>query len=175
MTEIDARPFPEAPPECDPVDDDLATRAAYAIVCVGRQWVARADEVLAKSGLAGGHLAVLLLLKDNPSGLTQRELAGRLALAESSLSRRTGELLSRGLICSSRLIGDRRANLLRLTPTGQDWLAQWGGYVEQQRRSAVAGLSRGEVALVLDVLARLDKNLQSHACSRDAVIGVAPD
>lgn len=151
--------------------DELAARAAYAIICVGRRWIARADEMLAGSNGSGGDLAVLMLLKANSAGLTQRELADTLALSEPMLSKRTGELLSKGHISRSKLIGDRRANLLRLTAAGDDFLAEWGGHVARQRQHAVAGITRAELTQAISVLERLDGNLRSEACSRDAVLG----
>lgn len=153
-------------PAADGARDQLITRLAYAVVGVSRRWIVRADEVLAGAGLSGGEMAVLLLLKEHATGMTQKELSVALALSEPVLSKRTGGLLNKRMISRSALIGDRRANLLRLTGAGEEALSLWGSCVACLRQRTAAGVSEAELSQALRTLTRLDENLRLDACTR---------
>ncbi|WP_409514889.1 MarR family winged helix-turn-helix transcriptional regulator [Brevundimonas vesicularis] len=136
-------------------------RLAYTVVGLSRRWIARTDEVLLGSDLTGGEIAVLLLLKENTSGMTQKELSVALALSAAVLSKRTNILVNKGMVIRSDLIGDRRANLNRLTAVGEKALDDWGKCVARLRLRTIEGLSEAELFQALQTLARLDENLRS--------------
>ncbi|MFN3877238.1 MAG: MarR family winged helix-turn-helix transcriptional regulator [Brevundimonas sp.] len=146
-------------------------RLAYAVVGFSRRWIARADEALAESGLSGSEIAVLLLLEEHATGMTQKELSVALALSEPVLSKRTGNLLKKGMIDRSALIGDRRANLVRLSAAGVEALTIWGGCLACLRQRTTVGLSQAELSQTLHTLALLDRNLRQDACNTGTTLG----
>lgn len=151
--------------------DQLVVRLAYAVVGVSRRWILRTDEVLAESGLNGSEIALLLLLDKHAKGMTQKELSVALALSEPVLSKRTGNLLKKGMIERSDLIGDRRANLVRLTTAGAEALNVWGGCLACLRQRTTAGISMAELSQTLHTLARLDRNLRLDECNSGTRLG----
>lgn len=73
---------------------------------------------LADTGLMPIHAEVLAMIGDNP-GTIPSVVADALGRDRSSVTAILHTLLARGLIERARTIRDRRAALLRLTPTGE--------------------------------------------------------
>ncbi|SHK03348.1 DNA-binding transcriptional regulator, MarR family [Roseomonas rosea] len=75
------------------------------------------------SGLKPGHFAALLVIHENP-GLSQTALGAAVGRDKSTLTPKLTELERRGLIRRDRAAADRRSYALRLTPEGEEALAE---------------------------------------------------
>jgi DNA-binding MarR family transcriptional regulator len=64
------------------------------------------------------HVGILRLLALKPTNLTQTELASRLGVLPSRLVVLLDEIAQRGLLKREPNPGDRRSNVLRMTPAG---------------------------------------------------------
>jgi DNA-binding MarR family transcriptional regulator len=105
--------------------DHAADELADAVLALLRGWRAlthRAAEAGAPSTIAVLELVRLL-------GETERRLSDLALLRgvdQSVVSRQIAELQAKGLVCRRPDPADRRASLVRLTPSGQDLLARVG-------------------------------------------------
>lgn len=150
------------------LDDDLAQRNGHVdatedraaiqlqvkqkIGLVSRQWTARAARLFKTSGYTNAQRAPLYLLREAPQGLTQSELAARLQLSEPTLSRRIARLMEDGLVSKHRLVGDGRANLIKLETRGRQALEGAEATASQDRNLLFHGLSDEDLSVALRVL-----------------------
>src|ERR1043165_1094876 len=74
-------------------------------------------------GLAPRPIRILTALRAN-AGMSQQALGALLGLAPTPVSQISDDLERRGLVERRRKPGDRRAYTLRLTPRGEDVLAE---------------------------------------------------
>jgi len=119
---------------------------------ISRQWTARAARLFKHSGYTNAQRAPLYLLRDSPQGLTQAEMAVRLQLSEPTLSRRIARLMQDGLVSKHRLVGDGRANLIKLEPRGSLALDAAEATASQDRALLFQGLSDEDLGVALRVL-----------------------
>lgn len=151
---------------CGPADHHaVGTMLRSAVILLARRWTTRVDEVLAEGGLNAGQLAVLNLLTQRPSGLTQREAADALALSEAVMSTRVSGLLAAGLVERQALKGDRRAHLLRLTDRGREAAHVWSACSSCVQHSVESAVSLQDLSTALAVLSRMNAALGAHDCS----------
>ncbi|SBW08154.1 Transcriptional regulator, MarR family [uncultured Eubacteriales bacterium] len=119
----------------------------------------RLQPLFAHLNLAPGQPRILNYLLEQGGGLTQRELADACYLDATTLSRALDRLEERGLVSRSTNGANRRANLITLTPEGEE-LAQ---EVAQGFRRMDEGLWQGfapeEMEALMDGMERLRKNL----------------
>jgi DNA-binding MarR family transcriptional regulator len=80
------------------------------------------DRALAPAGLSTNEYAILARL-DREGSFALGELAARLAMDRSTLSRDVGPLLAAGLVEAAPAPGDRRKKVLTLTAAGASRLA----------------------------------------------------
>jgi DNA-binding MarR family transcriptional regulator len=97
---------------------------------------------------------VLVQLSEEEGGrLRMSELADRLLLSPSGLTRRLDGLVSAGLVERTRCPTDRRGAYAVLTPAGWARLRSAApDHVEQVRRHFVDRLSREQLAVLADAL-----------------------
>lgn len=119
---------------------------------ISRQWTARAAKLFKTTGYTNAQRAPLYLLRDAPRGLTQSELASRLQLSEPTLSRRIARLMEDGLVSKHRLVGDGRANLIKLEPRGRQALEGAEATASRDRNLLFHGLSDEDLGVALRVL-----------------------
>jgi DNA-binding MarR family transcriptional regulator len=96
-----------------------------ALLAVHARLVERLDEALRSThGLSLADYDVLVALAEGPAGgLRMRELAGRVLLSPSGLTRRVDRLTARGLVARRLCPSDRRGSLAALTAEGATVLA----------------------------------------------------
>jgi DNA-binding MarR family transcriptional regulator len=118
--------------------DHAADELADAVLALLRSWRAlthRAAESGAPSTLAV--LELVRLLGENERRLT--EIALLRGVDQSVVSRQISELQAKGLVCRRPDPADRRASLIRLTPSGHELLHHLG---ERRREWLSAALTR---------------------------------
>jgi MarR family transcriptional regulator for hemolysin len=130
---------------------------AFTLNDVARLLRTYADHRAAEFGVTRAQWAVMARL-DRQEGLKQSELAEMLDLQPITLTR----LLDSGLIERRPDPHDRRAKRLFLTPAARPLLERLGGLGEELMSTALAGIDRATVKLMLANLSLAKENLR-HA------------
>ena len=101
----------------------ITARPALVLVKLGNQILARAEDPLAALGLSPRQYLILAVLgTDAPP--SQLDLSGLCGQLPAQVVPVLDELERRGLVARQRSEEDRRRSLVRLTPAGEDTLAQ---------------------------------------------------
>ena len=132
---------------------------AFAINDVARLLRTNADQKAAQFGMTRAKWAVLARL-DRAEGLKQTELAEMLDLQPITLTRLLDRLGDSGLIERRPDPHDRRAKRLFLTPAARPLLKRLGGLAEELMSTALAGIDRPTVKLMLANLSIAKENLR---------------
>lgn len=102
---------------------------------------------------------ILNLVLRNPR-ISQAELISRLGVEAASISRTLGRLVAKGLIC--REAKDKeRGNLILLTDEGRAAGKKLQADVQSHRQQALAGLSEAERQQLMELMLRIEDNLQT--------------
>lgn len=96
---------------------DPVSRFGFRLVGVARRWRRRLDDALGDIGFADASWVPLIHLAEG-GGITQRELAERCGLDDSSLVRLIDALAAHGLVERRPKPTDRRAKCVHLTGAG---------------------------------------------------------
>jgi DNA-binding MarR family transcriptional regulator len=117
--------------------------------------MARLDgELQASQGMSVSDYGVLVQLSEAEGGrMRMSELADRLLLSPSGLTRRLDGLVRSGLVDRARCPTDRRGAFAVLTEAGKSRLEEAApDHVEQVRRHFIKRLSRQQLQTLVDVL-----------------------
>jgi len=144
----------------------LQLNAAYKLVIVSRRWRARLSERLIVAGHTDATFGALYALASAPSGLNQSELAERMGLTGSSLVRLLDLLEQQGQARRDAMIGDRRANLIRLEPLGVDAVRELDAIADGLRDEVFDGESEELLIGMSELLDRLLVRLEPTAARR---------
>lgn len=128
---------------------------------VARMLRTYADHKASQFGITRAQWVVLVRL-DRFEGLKQAELAEMLDLQPITLTRLLDRLAECGLIERRPDPNDRRAKLLYLTPKAKPLLEQLGDLGDELMGTALAGVAREHVELMVAQLAIVKENLR-HA------------
>jgi DNA-binding MarR family transcriptional regulator len=113
-------------------------------------------ELEREHGLSLSSYEVLMYLDDAGGKLRMGELADRLLLSRSGISRLVGRLEDRGLVRRSRCADDGRGWFAALTPAGSRKLAEMRpGHLDGVRRHFLSRLDRADLEALADVWDRL--------------------
>src|SRR5580704_4739406 len=140
---------------------------AFTINDVARLLRTYADQKAAQFGITRAQWAVMARL-DRSEGLKQSELAEMLDLQPITLTRLLDRLSDHGLIERRSDPHDRRANRLFLTPTARPLLERLGELAEELMATALAGIDRPTVKLMLANLSLAKKNLRQAIARKPA-------
>jgi DNA-binding MarR family transcriptional regulator len=135
--------------------DDLELRAWRSLLRAHARLLARLDaELQASKGMSVNDYGVLVQLSEEDGGrMRMSELAERLLLSPSGLTRRLDGLVRAGLVERRRCPTDRRGAYAVLTPAGHRRLESVApDHVEQVRRHFVDRLTRAQLQAVADAL-----------------------
>jgi DNA-binding MarR family transcriptional regulator len=135
--------------------DDLEQQAWRALLRAHAQLMARLDaELQASEGMALADYAVLVNLDEAYDGrMRMSDLAERLLLSPSGLTRRLDGLVAAGMVERVRCPTDRRGAFAVLTPAGRKRLQRAApNHVEQVRRHFITRLSRKQLASLAEAL-----------------------
>ena len=99
---------------------------------------------------------------DSGTSLSQRDLAERLRLEKSSISRMAAEMERKGLLVRERDPDNRRQYRLRLTHRGHATHVQMASTFHEQYQCWVAAMTRTERAALLKGLPALVRVIRQH-------------
>ena len=138
-------------------NDSDATRrgsTAFLLAQIGAHAATQFGERLKSLRLTRPHAGILRLISISP-GLSQQELARRLAILPSQLVALLDELEKRGLIERRQDAADRRTYALHLTPAGRTALEQIGRVAREHDDAVSAALNREERQHLHALLSRI--------------------
>ncbi|AYF78188.1 MarR family transcriptional regulator [Nocardia yunnanensis] len=116
------------------------------------------EKALAPTGSRRYHYALLATL-DEHGALSQAEAGRRTGIDRSDVAAAVNDLAGRGLVHRAPDPGDRRRNILVLTPAGRAHLAELDERLEEAQRELLPGFSAAERAHLVLIL---DRILESH-------------
>jgi DNA-binding MarR family transcriptional regulator len=148
MPEVTSSPAATARPPT------LLAVPTYVLSKLGRLGQRLTHESIAGQGLLLPHFSVLATL-DDFGPLAQHELADRIGVNRSHLVRYVDELEGREAVRRERDPGDRRRQVVSLTPAGQALLAQLRTSIDEVQEPFLAPLSADERAVLMELLVRL--------------------
>ena len=134
---------------------------------VARMLRTYADHKASQFGITRAQWVVLVRL-DRFEGLKQAELAEMLDLQPITLTRLLDRLSECGLIERRSDPNDRRAKLLYLTPKAKPLLEQLGDLGEELMTTALAGVEREHVEMMVTKLAIVKENLRQAIQQKNA-------
>ncbi len=129
----------------------LLRRDGYLLSKVGKAARARVGERLAARRLRLWHMAVLATL-DDYGAQSQRQLAARLTIHPSDMTKVVDDLVERGWVGRTRDAVDRRRVSVRLTPAGEGELRRLDAEaktVEDELLSPLTADARAELSRAL--------------------------
>jgi len=135
--------------------DEVEMHAWRSLLRAHARVLARLDaDLQASQGLSVQDYGVLVQLSEEDDGrMRMSELAERLLLSPSGLTRRLDGLVAAGMVERHRCPTDRRGAFAVLTPAGRARLdAAAPDHVEQVRRHFVDRLSRQQLEALADAL-----------------------
>ncbi|HUJ99519.1 MAG TPA: MarR family transcriptional regulator [Stellaceae bacterium] len=106
---------------------------------------------------------LLAQLDRAPEGLTMGELSSRLMVSNGNVTGLTDALVREGLVSREPEPDDRRSLRIRLTETGKRSFDAMTPTHEQWIDRMMAGLSRAEMAHLLELLGKLKQSVRSAA------------
>jgi DNA-binding MarR family transcriptional regulator len=148
--------------------DDLEMQAWRSLLSAHSRLMARLDaELQASQGMSVSDYGVLVQLSEADEGrMRMSELAERLLLSPSGLTRRLDGLVRAGLVDRARCPTDRRGAFAVLTAAGRSRLqAAAPDHVDQVRRHFVDRLTRAQLEALVDALRKVT---DSPPCSEAA-------
>lgn len=123
------------------------------------------ESALEASGLDASDYDVLVTLAEGPAeGLRPTELAERVLLSKSGITRLVDRLVHRGLIERRVCPSDRRGQFVALTASGRGRLRRAAPETLRRLRSAMSSLSASDLA----VLTRLGERIEAAASRSSA-------
>jgi DNA-binding MarR family transcriptional regulator len=138
--------------------DDLEMQAWRSLLSAHSRLMSRLDaELQASQGMSVSDYGVLVQLSEAEGGhMRMSELADRLLLSPSGLTRRLDGLVRAGLVDRARCPTDRRGAFAVLTDAGRARLEEAApDHVEQVRRHFVNGLTRRQLEFLVDALSKV--------------------
>jgi DNA-binding MarR family transcriptional regulator len=139
--------------EYDP-PDRLRRLPSWLASELARRGQALVAEALAQEGVRRQHFAVLTSLAEQ-GGASQADLGRRLWIDRSDLHALLAEMERDGLVARVRDAGDRRRNVVTLTPAGEAALARLDERVDPAQRALLEPLSAKERREVIRLLERV--------------------
>lgn len=163
MPDVPRRPGTVTAPQwLDP--DEMAAWRSF--VDVSNSVMAACEvELQARHGLSGGDYEVLVWLSESDADrLRMCDLADRLHLSPSGLTRRLDGLVREGLVVREPSTDDRRVMLAVLTPAGRSRLEEAApDHVDSVRRHFVDHLSRTQLRNLAAALGAIERGERTEA------------
>jgi len=130
-----------------------------AIAQIARRWRARLDQRIAPFGLTEARWLVLLSLARRGDGVTQKDLAARLAIEAPTLVRTLDWLQRQGFVERRAVPTDRRAKTIHLTDKARPLLLRIEAEAAAMRAEILADIPEQDLAACLAVLGRVAQGL----------------
>ncbi len=134
----------------------------FAVARVTRRWRKLLDERLKDLGVTQARWTTMVYLEQGGEGLTQRELAGLMAIENPTLVRLLDSLEEQNLIERRLCPRDRRARRLHLTENGRSFMNELTARADQLREEMLEGISDKDIEMALGVFQRILENAQKQ-------------
>lgn len=132
----------------------------FALARVFRRWRKLLDERLKDLGVTQARWTTMVYLHRSGEGLTQRDLASRMAIENPTLVRLLDNLESQGLVERRACEEDRRARRLFLTAKGNDFMGVLYERSEDLRNQLLDGVSDKDLKATIKVMDRILANAE---------------
>ncbi|MBR1040605.1 winged helix-turn-helix transcriptional regulator [Bradyrhizobium viridifuturi] len=132
-------------------------RLTSSLLLAGRQWRRLAQQVLAAHDISEARAAALIWVGRLGGGVRQVVLAGYVGIRGTSVVRLLDELGTIGLIERRPDPDDRRANLIWLTPAGEELAEQIEAALSELRERVLGDVTDADVEAALRIFAALDR------------------
>jgi DNA-binding MarR family transcriptional regulator len=142
----------------DPTDWDSFDRPAPLVNMASRSFLRLGERRVKPLGFRIGQLPVLYLLRDGKA-MSQRDLARAVRVEQPSMAQILARMERDGLIRRTPMPGDGRSQLVSLTKAAMARLPAARKALHGNQDQALAGFSAAEAATLLDLLRRLNRNL----------------
>lgn len=149
-----------------PTPYDLPRRYTFSLITAARKIRKVFDNTLKARGMTLSRSRALFFLSSQ-TAMNQSELAVCLNIATASVVRIVDGLEQQQLLTRSPVEGDRRANLLQLTPEGAAQAHEVELIAQNMRVRALEGISDEDLLIGLRVLERMMANLDSEDFTDD--------
>ncbi|GAA0501275.1 transcriptional regulator SlyA [Tatumella terrea] len=124
-----------------------------------RMWRAVIDNRLKPLGLTQTLWVTLHNIHQLPPDQSQIQLAKAIGIEQPSLVRTLDQLEQKGLISRTPCADDRRAKRITLTEEAAPVIEQLERVINRSREDILSGISAEEIDLMVNVIARLEKNI----------------
>jgi MarR family transcriptional regulator for hemolysin len=139
-------------------DWDLFDRPAPLVNMASRSFLRLGERRVKPHGFSIGQLPVLYLLRDGKA-MSQRDLARAAKVEQPSMAQILARMERDGLVQRTPMPGDGRSQLVSLTKAARAKLPAARKALHRNQNQALAGFSTVEAATLLDLLRRLNRNL----------------
>ena len=146
----------------------------FAVARVTRRWRKLLDERLKDLGVTQARWTTMVYLEQGGEGLTQRELAGLMAIENPTLVRLLDSLEEQNLIERRPCPRDRRARRLHLTENGRSFMNELTARADQLREEMLEGISDKDIEMALGVFQRILENAQKQQLKLTLQAGASP-
>lgn len=126
-----------------------------------RVWRALIDDRLKPLELTQTHWVTLHNINMLPPEQSQIQLAKAIGIEQPSLVRTLDQLEEKKLITRQTCANDRRAKRIKLTEEAAPIINQMETVIDDTRQEILSGMSPEDITLLLEMLARLEKNIAS--------------
>lgn len=126
---------------------------------VARAWRTSSDQLAKVAGYEGCSLIPLYYLATAPLGLTQVELSRRMRVSEPSIVRMVRPLLERNFINRTRMVGDGRARLIKITQEGLTAIERFEPFAAEARKTLLESVPDHEIEIANRLLLKLLEKL----------------
>ncbi|CAM3551707.1 transcriptional regulator SlyA [Rouxiella silvae] len=126
-----------------------------------RVWRALIDDRLKPLELTQTHWVTLHNINMLPPEQSQIQLAKAIGIEQPSLVRTLDQLEEKRLITRQTCASDRRAKRIKLTEEAAPIINQMETVITDTRKEILSGMSSTDISLLLEMLARLEKNIAS--------------
>ncbi|MGV0759227.1 MarR family transcriptional regulator [Tistrella mobilis] len=141
-------------------------RFGMHLVLIARLYRRLLDQALHGHGLSEARALPLRYLARLGDGTRQGRLAEVMNLEGPTLVRVIDQLVADGHVERVEDSDDRRARLVRLTPTGRELAERLGGDLTTLREGIFRGVADADLAVTLKVMAQVEANLRDAAPGR---------
>lgn len=124
-----------------------------------RIWRALIDHRLKPLELTQTHWVTLHNIHELPPDQSQIQLAKAIGIEQPSLVRTLDQLEEKGLISRHTCASDRRAKRIKLTEKARPIITQMEDVIRKTRGEILSGISETELTTLLNLIHRLEKNI----------------
>ncbi len=142
--------------------NSLDSRFGFHLVGLARRWRRALDEALAARGFADASWVPMVHLAEN-GGISQRDLALRCGLDDSTLVRLLDALTARGWVERRAKPNDRRARCVHLTEAGAAAVVEIRAILAASEGAMLAGVERADLVAAMAMFDRIEGGIAAFA------------